>query len=413
MIEHKKEKRVVLINRSIYVPGEGGYKRTMYLFDMMRNLGHHPILLTSDFNHYNKTKRNIEEFRKSYPTYRDIIFLHISAYKKNISMKRYLAEKEWKNAVKKWVQRNAHKIDTVMLSMPEMDTILAIKDICRDNDIEMVVDVRDLSPEAFRVILKNEYLYKTLTYGMKKKADKAYSCADKLFAVSEEYLKRGLQANKKAEISEYVYIGCALDLFDSGVKEFSNDIIKPENEIWVTYAGTLGTSYDLITLIEAANILRNQEFDGKKIRVMILGQGPDKEFLQKYAEQIGASNVTFVGFVDYPQMAAYLSKSDMTINAVKKRASQSIINKVSDYFAAGIPMLNGCTCKEQQDMVEKYNVGLNYEPENVKSLTKAITMLASNLNRSLKYGKNARKLAEDKFDRNKTYISIIDALYGK
>lgn len=102
------EKKVVLVNRAVYLPGEGGYKRTMYLFDMMRRNGHNPILLTSDFNHYKKKARNISKFKDEYPDYaQSITFVHTPIYEKNISFKRYLAECFWTKAVKKWFQHNA------------------------------------------------------------------------------------------------------------------------------------------------------------------------------------------------------------------------------------------------------------------------------------------------------------------
>ena len=144
---------------------------------------------------------------------------------------------------------------------------------------------------------------------------------------------------------------------------------------------------------------------------MVLGQGPDRDAFESHVKEIGADNITFVGFVEYEKMAAYLSKSDMTVNAVKRRGSQSIINKVADYFAAGIPMLNGCVCKEQQDMVDEYNVGINYEPENVQSLIDAIEKLANDKKAREDMGRNARRLAITKFDRNTTYREIMDELY--
>lgn len=404
------EKRVVLVNRAVYLPGEGGYKRTMYLFDMMRRNGHSPILLTSDFNHYKKQRRNIVKFKSEYPDIADsIAFVHTPTYSKNISPKRYIAECFWTKAVKKWFQNYAGSIDAAMFSMPDMNTILAVKNICQEHNIEMIIDIRDLRPEAFRVIIKNEMLYRILLTPMKRKADKAYACADKLFAVSNEYLKRGADVNNKATVRQAVYIGAILDLFDKGVAEYSDDIIKQENEIWLTYAGTLGESYDLITCIEA--VKRIKDIGKYNLKFMVLGQGPDADALKKYANDIDASNVEFIGFVDYAKMAAYLSKSDITINAIKKRGSQSIINKVADYFAAGIPMLNGCVCKEQQDMVDEYQVGLNYEPENVNSLVNMINALLSDPIKCAEYGKNARKLAVAKFDREYSYQTIIDGIY--
>lgn len=407
-----QEKTVVLINGAMYLPGEGGYKRTMYLFDMLRKQGHSPILLTSDFNHYKKSIRNIADFRKKYPEYSDIEFIHMRPYEKNQSVKRLMAERDWTRGVIKWVKENANHIDVVMVSMPDINTINGIRDICKCNNIEIVVDVRDLRPEALKVVFKNEIIYKVATYKMKKDADKAYASADKLFAVSEEYLARGTVKGSHAIVRKAIYIGATLERFDNGVKKYAEEINKPENELWITYAGTLGASYDMITTIDAVAEMEEKYFNGKKLRLMILGQGPDQDAFEAHVKEIGANNITFVGFVDYEKMAAYLSKSDITINAVKKRGSQSIINKVADYFAAGIPMLNGCSCKEQQIMVDHYAVGANYEAENVDSLVSAIDTLLRDPEKCHQYGRNARKLAEEKFDRERTYREIIDALYN-
>lgn len=407
----KKEKTVVLINGAMYLPGEGGYKRTMYLFDMLREQGHRPILLTSDFNHYKKSVRDINKFRRKYPEYADIQFVHMRPYTKNQSITRILAERDWTNEVTKWVKANANHLDTIMISMPDINTINRISKTCRANGIELVLDVRDLRPEAFRVILKSELLYRLTTFKIKRDADRAYASADILFAVSEEYLKRGMVKGSRAGVKKVVYIGATMQKFDAGVKKYKDEVQKPLDELWLTYAGTLGASYDMITVIDAVAKLENRRFDGKKLRLLILGQGPDRETFENHMKEIGASNITFVGFVDYERMAAILSKSDMTVNAIKRRGSQSIINKVADYFAAGIPMLNGCVCKEQQDMVDNYHVGLNYEPEDVESLTDAIVKIASNPELRKTMGANARKLALEKFDRDKTYREIMDYLY--
>lgn len=408
----EREKTVVLVNRAVFIPGEGGYKRTMFLFDMMRKMGHRPILLTSDFNHYRKEARDVRAFRAAHPEYADIVFLHTRTYSKNISFKRRLAESDWKRAVAKWMEEHKASVDAVVMSMPDMNTILAVHKICEANGIEMVIDVRDLRPEAFKMLLGDGLLYKVLTVPVKIKADKAYACADKLVAVSEEYLARGNVPQSHATIKKTVYIGAVLPKFDEGAKKFAGEVDKPAGELWLTYVGTLGTSYDIVTVIDAVKRLEGKTYGGKTIRFVVLGQGPDREAFERHAKDIGAANVSFVGFLDYERMAAYLSKSDMSINAIKRQGSQSIINKVADYFAAGIPMLNGCLSREQQSMVESHCIGLNYEPENAESLAYKIDFLASRPELMAEMGKNARKLAEEKFDRNKTYKDLVDLIYG-
>ena len=70
-------------------------------------------------------------------------------------------------------------------------------------------------------------------------------------------------------------------------------------------------------------------------------------------------------------------------------------------------MLNSCTCQEQKDMIEKYKVGFNYEPENADSLVKYIEILLDHPKRREEFGANARRLALEKFDRKQSHLEII------
>ena len=243
---------------------------------------------------------------------------------------------------------------------------------------------------------------------MKMRADKAYACADELIAVSQEYLNRGLKTNKKTKSPKVIYLGATLDKYYAGVEKYSDSIYKEKDEIWIVYAGTLGASYDIMTILKAAEILEKKRTE--RIVFKILGQGPDAEELKRYVLEHDIGNVEFLGFQPYEKMAAYLCKSDIAVNAVKRDASQSIINKVGDYFAAGIPMLNSCTCKEQMEMVTVYKVGLNYEPEEPDDLFNKIEILLDNPEIMKTYGENAKKLALDKFYREKTHEEILELI---
>lgn len=398
--------RVLLVNGAIYLPGEGGYKRTLYLFNLMKDLGYEVTLLTGDFNHYAKKVRDVERFRRDYPDFKNIEIVHVTPYKKNISIQRWWSTHVWGRAVAKWASMHLDNYDIVFQCMPDISATLKLKKLCQKKGKKLVIDVRDLWPEAFKVVLKKDWLYKTVMYPMKRKADECYAAADEMMAVSNEYLQRGLSVNTKAKNSTAVYIGAIFDKFYSGIEKYANGIEKKEDEIWVTYAGTLGSTYDLYTLLDAAEVLKKKGHDN--IIIKIIGQGPEGNNLRQYAKGKNITNVDFVGFVDYEKMAAYLSKSDMTVNSIKKRAAQSIINKVADYFAAGIPCLNGSLCNEMRSLIDDYKAGLNFEPENVESLVESILRIVSDKELAALFGSNAKILAEEKFDRSKTYHQIID-----
>lgn len=399
-------KNVLFVNSSIYLPGEGGYKRTLSLLDMMLEMGYKCTLLTGDFNHYSKKSRDINKFRNNYPEYnKSIEILHKIPYKKNVSFKRFYSDKMFESNIAKWVKHHIKEYDVVFVS--DQEAVIKISRILKNETATLIIDIRDLFPEALKVVFKNELLYKFLTYPFKIHEDKSFACADELVAVSKEYLERGLLTNKKSQNPEVVYIGATLELFDEGINSYSNKIVKQDNEFWITYAGTIGASYDFKTIIDAMSILEKQH---SNIKFKILGQGPDEKMLKEYCKEIGTFNVDFLGFKNYPEMAAYLSKSDITINNIKKNASQSIINKVADYFASGKPMLNSCRNKEMQWLINNFKTGLNYEAENVQDFIDKFYVLYNDKSLCSKFGKNARQLAESQFDRKTSYKKIINVI---
>lgn len=109
-------------------------------------------------------------------------------------------------------------------------------------------------------------------------------------------------------------------------------------------------------------------------------------------------------------MAAYLSKSDVTINSFAKGVAQSIVNKVGDYLAAGKPMINTLENKECCTLINDNVVGINVPAEIPNELANAINKMFSSEEMRVSYGNNARLLAEMKFDRKTSYMEIIDLI---
>ena len=264
----------------------------------------------------------------------------------------------------------------------------------------VVVDIEDLWPEAMSMVIKNNFFRKVLLYSFEHDAEVTYRNADGIIGTSEDYTERAFKKRKKDIPAETVYVGCNLAEFDSGVKKYKDEILKEDGQFWVTYAGSISTSYDIKTLIDAGNILKN-----KNVHVQILGTGSLKEELQEYSKCM--TNIHFWGFTPYPKMAAVLSKSDVVVNSFIKGAPQSIVNKVGDYLASGKPMINTLENPVFCRLVAQNDVGVNVEPGNVDVLVETIERyLVSNKFQ----GKNARQLCESRFDRETSYRNIVNLL---
>ena len=221
---------------------------------------------------------------------------------------------------------------------------------------------------------------------------------------SDTYRDEPLKYGCDIPLRQTVYVGTDLADFDAGAAKNAARIAKADGELWLTYAGTMGKSYDLRTLIRAAALLR--ERGNASVSLLLLGDGPDRPALEAAAEAAGAP-VRFPGFVPHDEMAAYLAKSDVTVNSLIKKASQSIVSKIGDYLAAGIPMVNTGTDPEFCRMVETEGFGINVPPEDTEALADALGALLRDGERRAEMGRRARKAAEEEFDREKTYRRII------
>lgn len=58
-------------------------------------------------------------------------------------------------------------------------------------------------------------------------------------------------------------------------------------------------------------------------------------------------------------MVGLLCSCDIAVNPIKKGSAGSIINKVGDYAAAGIPVVNTQENLEYKNILEEYNAGIN------------------------------------------------------
>lgn len=391
-------KKIAIISLGyLWFPCESGPSRFYDIARTFVHAGYEVECITTGFQHFKKKARDKQQIiKQNYPF--KITFIDVPAYKKNVDLRRIYSNKVAEQNLKKYLLDHILQYDAVYVSIPANNIAAMVTTICHRNHIPVVVDIEDLWPEAMSMVIKSKLLCRVLLHSFTRDAEIAYKNADGIIGTSEDYTERAFKRRKRDISSKTVYVGCNLEDFDEGVKKYAKDIIKPENEFWVTYAGSISTSYDIKTLIDAGSSLED-----KNVHIQILGTGSLKEELEKYS--CNMSNIHFWGFTEYPKMAAVLSKSDVVVNSFIKGAPQSIVNKVGDYLASGKPMINTLENPVFCKLVEQNNIGVNIEPENVDALKCCIEDF---LNETSDQGNNARNLAEAEFDRSVSYKRIID-----
>ena len=387
-----------------WTPVESGPTRFFEIANTFLNSGYDVEVITTDFQHYDKIKRDTEKIlAQNYPF--KITFIHSPKYKKNIDVRRIVSNIVASKNVKNYLEEHINEYSVVYCSIPANDVAAAVSEICYKNGVPCVVDIEDLWPEAMEMVVKSRVLRKVLFKPFYADAEKVYRYASGVIGTSQDYTERAFKRQKRSIPKDTVYVGCNLKDFDDGVHEFSGTIKKATDEFWVTYAGSISTSYDIKTLILVADKLRKE--GNPNIKIQILGTGSLKEELETFVKTENIVNVKFWGFVPYKMMSAVLSKSDIVINSFIKGAPQSIVNKVGDYLASGKAMINSLENPVFCELVMKNNVGLNIEPENVDVLFDAILKLRHDENLRKSMGVNARNLAINEFDRNTSYERIV------
>lgn len=372
-----------------------GNNRFNYLANLIAKCGHDVELVTSDFSHEKKEKRNGVNLEKL--EYK-VTFINEPIYKKNVSLKRFYSHYVMGKNLKKYLS-NRKKPDIIYAAVPSLDVAKVAADFAFKNNIKFMIDIQDLWPEAFKMVFNVPILHNLLFYPMKKSADYIYSTADEIIAVSDTYRDRALKLNKKVNTGYSVYLGTNLDSFD----EIPNDIeCNKRDKIWLVYVGTLGNSYDIPSVIDALQIIKRNGI--KNIEFIVMGDGPLKEKFNRYAENKGI-NVHFTGRLPYSKMVSILKNCDIAVNPIKKGSASSIINKVCDYAAAGLPVINTQESSEYRELIHKYESGFNCN--NVNELVDKILLLNNDEKLRRRMGRNNRRLAEEKFDRNRTYKQII------
>lgn len=397
---------IAIIDHYSQAPGEKANNRFLTIANMLTAVGKEVEIITTDFAHIPKKHRHIDlaEFEKLPYHY---TMLHEPGYAKNVSIKRIYSHYLFGRRLRKYLS-DRNDIEAVYIAVPSLDVGREAARYCKKNKVPLIIDIQDIWPEAFRLVFNVPIVSDVLFYPMKRSADHIYGSADDIVAVSDTYLQRGLRANNKGLKGHCVFLGTRLDEFD---KNASKDAVisKKQDEVWLGYCGTLGSSYDLTVVIDALALLQDQ---GKKgPRFIIMGDGPCMQEFKQYAA-LKNVRAEFLGRLEYGTMCSVLKRCDIAVNPIKKGAAQSIINKHGDYAAAGIPVVSTQENIEYQTLVERYNMGFNIRNGSVHELAEKILLLQENEELRKQMGLNARRCAEELFDRNRSYIEIVDTIVG-
>lgn len=269
----------------------------------------------------------------------------------------------------------------------------------------MVFEVRDLWPEgAIQLGLLKSAKSQRLAYWFE---NKCYQAASAIVALSE-----GMSSSIKERygLKNVFVIPNASDnqLFDNQTIPLKLPAWA-ENKLIFVYAGSLGLMDNCAQIINAAGTL--DVALREKIIIVFLGEGAEKKELEEKVLKENWHHVKFLGLKPKEEVVGWLKSATAAFLVFKNVPvlNTSSPNKMFDAFAAGLPIIQ-TTQGWIKDIIQKYNCGITVEPDAPQQMAEAIQILASDKALRDEKACNAKKVAQEIFDRDKLAADMLNIL---
>ena len=271
-----------------------------------------------------------------------------------------------------------------------------------------VFEVRDLWPELPREmkVITNPLVLFMLGALEWCSYHAATACIGLSPGIVHGIVKRGIDENKVAMIPN----GCDLDLFNPQTARCIRPPGVLEGDFLAVFTGAHGVANGLDAVLDAAKVLKiRARYD---IKIVFIGDGKLKPNLVRRAVEEGLDNCLFLDPIPKNQLNAYLRSADtglMILANVPAFYYGTSPNKFFDYIAIGLPVVNNYP-GWLAGIIKDNNCGIAVPPENPDMLATALEALADDREMAAVKGANARRLAEQQFNRTDLANRFVDYL---
>ncbi len=349
--------------------------------NLLSNYGYNVVILISDFNHLKK--KHVDERREQ------CRYIHVPAYKKNVSARRVYSHLAYARAVNRVLKDI--KPDLVYALVPPN----GVGEVCRrfknDNaDAKLIVDIIDLWPESLLGAEAEGMLAKRWA----SLRERCLIHADYVFTECDLYKTIAIPAENNAKTST-LYLYRRTNLSRDEVLSLTN--LHNENTGVLTF-GYLGSINNIIDIEGICELLTSFVAAGFEIRVKIIGDGEGKDRFIKYLKEAGCKTEYYGIIYDESSKFNILKVCDYGLNMMKESVAVGLTIKSVDYLSMGIPIINNIKA-DTWNLVASWNIGFNV----CKDITLEDVYMIANAD-NLKLRKQARDcfeflFTEEAFDR--------------
>ena len=299
------------------------------------------------------------------------------------------------------------KTDLIIATSPQFFTAISGRMLSLFKRVRWVIEVRDLWPDSIAAVGSMDKKSKVFKI-LKKIEHHLYLSASTIVVVTNSF--------KKYIITEHGIKPEKVGVFKNGVlvsnfkKPKLNNVIALkdslglQNKIIISYIGTHGLAHGLKFILESISKISNPD-----LHFLFIGDGAEKENLIKYSKTLHSKNFTFLESVTKSEIPLYIEISDYSLVNLKKsdEFKNVIPSKIFENIAMYKPILLGVE-GESKKLIDDYEVGVCFEPENKESFLNALQDIQKLEREPFKV--NCNKMLAD-FDRNNIAINLIKFIF--
>lgn len=274
-----------------------------------------------------------------------------------------------------------------------------------------VLEIRDLWPESIVTVgaMKKGAVTRMLEWIERL----AYRRADHIVAVTDSFVPHIAERCQGAGKISVIKNGVDLTLFKHDpTATLIKDKLGLQGRFVAAYVGTHGMAHGLDTILDAAELLR----DDARIGFLLVGDGAERARLAERAAAMSLPNLRIAGQLPKSDMPAIWSATDASLIVLKKSDTFTKVlpSKMFEAMAMQCPIVLGVE-GEAKALLEEAGAGIAIKPENARELADAVLKLANDANLCSSIGKLASAFVRENFDRARLadrYLGILHVTAG-
>ena len=273
---------------------------------------------------------------------------------------------------------------------------------------KFIYSCKDIYPEVGIITgrLRNPFL----NFLLEKINKISFVIADNILCLGEDMKKRIVDKGISSEKISVIHDWADTNKLYPIIRD-KNPFVKKydlKDKFIIMYSGNIGLTQDLDRIIEVAEQFK----DNKELQFLLIGEGADKERLQKLVIDRSLTNIIFLPYQPKEELKYSLSAASIhLITSQQGLVGVMVQSKIYGILACGRPFIAWVDKGSEIDLIaNRFKCGFSVLPGDVKGMVETIELAISVPHQLDEMGTNGRKAVIDYFDRKISSKKFIEEL---